>query len=228
MQWCSKNDGTVFEFQNDLELITHALYHAVVITQHILKALGYVIQMAMPSGAVITLFDSAVADFTVYATKFWALRITVAGFANIDIPLPKTPLKEFKDAILAVIDVPVIGSENWNFRDENGVIKKGTDFTPQRQYFVLKDGLVDVKPFMVALVVLYLLEKVGLFATASEFIKYYLGLRRNMHITSDLDDILGDTGETQEQVDLVLGLIRDNKQKLQNIENRLGVRLLLR
>jgi hypothetical protein len=220
--------------------VVNAIHSACVLTLDVLKLIGKALRFSLPSGLAITLIDEngEVPDFTWEDKLFWAVRVKLWGFGVAIIPLPKTPVDKVWEFIVRPINPPLSGSENWLYWDEStSTYKYGTEFTPNKFYHVLTDGVHDISLFALVSLVVYVLIKFKLIKTAFEFVKKVYGWawERWMYNTVwDMDeniermmDEIDNVTNTSEDIDNTLDLT-EMKELLNEIRNRIGLKLALR
>lgn len=229
IEWCSKSDGVTYQFAKNLEVISEALYQAARCADSIINFLGKTVDLFFNSGVVWRLFDgNGVPDFRFHAVKFWCMGIKFEGFPAFQVILPKQDLTDMFNMLIAKLDVEINNSRNWLYKDTDGVIKQGKYCLVPHGYMLLGDGLNDIKPLMIFLVIIKILKTSGLDKLVSNFILKYYGMRLNRAIKSGLISVLQGQKDLDSVVDQVLAEVDLNTSKIGEVSDRLGVRLLLR
>lgn len=238
VDWCSINDGTTYEWQRQLEKITQALYDAAVATDLACEFLGKRLDFQWTSGLVFPIFDgSGVPNFVYHATKVWCVGWRLFGFEPVKILLPKKDLTGLITDLLVSIDFAIPGSNQWFYRDTDGVVKKGVDCLTPRSYWFFQNGIPDVKPFAMVGIVILIIKELGLLDLCVNFIKSYYSTRLNRRIKNSLDELKDDLEDLKDDVGIlpsdldvsqIMSAVTENQANLNKLRKQVGVKLLLR
>lgn len=230
IEWCDVDNGKVVEAHELLKKMLDLLYDALQISAAALNVLNRALHFIWYSDLAIEIWDgSSIPDFRLASQKFWAWQI---GFG--DTYLPPVPLikdgeiKTLLNSIIQSIDVEATGSENWKFRDTDGSIKYGYEFSPVRKYRIIRDGAKDVMfvTFVVGLATA--LYKIGPFLkkSANYLISKALGFYKARKLSSQRNEATAYLSEISRDVERDVDLDDQQVEKLSEINNRIGFRVM--
>lgn len=235
VDWCSINDGTIYQWERELEKVTSALYQAALLTDFAVAYFGKRIDIDLGStGFVLPIFDgSGVVDFRFVPNPVWCIGLKIGILPPIKIPLPKKDLTGLIIDFLKQVDFELATSRNWKYRDTDGIVKSGSDCIIPRGFMFFQDGIPVIKPFVLFGIIYWIIKELGLDDLVKRFIQSYYATALNRRIKRNLDEIAEGMDDYQESLDSVpvteaMDLLELNRQGIQDVSEKVGVRLLLR
>lgn len=230
MTWCSQNDGVHIDFYDFIRKVTQGLYYALNAGFWVCKIIGKAINIFMPSGCRLPLFDGVnIPNFVLPDKKFWAIRFTLLDFHIGTFPLLKRGLKAEWQSLVHSIDYGIPGSEDvFKFWDEALEIwKYGNEFSPVRRYGILEHGVVDGIEIAKVYAIAKLLTMMGLQKIAKHFLVWFSGVWKHYTLKKGVGDVLDITEDNARALDALDTEIESLGYKASDIISRLGVRFAL-
>lgn len=231
--WCTYDDGIYFLPYQFTKLIIDALYESMSIGLATLQLLGANLTFRFPSGwSPKILINGNLQDFRLSNKKFWAIQWYFGDSVfTPPIPLLKEDLRTVWQSLMRPIDYFIPGTENSQFYDfSDDTYKLGTEFSTQRQYGVLSDGLIDVGTGALIAYIVNKLYQLGLHTIVINFIRKVAGIitKRRAKVTmntirdltSNINHNVIDYANVEALTDAELLAV------CKQISNRIGVRTL--
>ena len=232
---CELNDGVKLAGYDLFKKVLDWLYAALNTTWDVAREGIKVLNLLFPSQVALEVIKNwELNDFRIDEKKFWAIQFWVFGKRTSPIRLPKIQLSEnFWSSLFAPLNVMVPGSEDWLFKDPSDeIIKFGHQHDPVRYYYLLSDGVEDMKQVALVTVILYILNKLGLFEAAKGVMKTAFNWYKNRSWKRDVDDTndwlhylfdgMINNGDT-------MGVVLDeHEDKLDRLVQKVGLKLILR
>lgn len=239
-EYCTKDSGTNLKAYDTMKTVWNAFMHACQDCANLFAGWGRFICMALPNGAVLPCFEDGV-DLTSYCMedkKFWAIKITWFDFGEAEmstaIALPRMSITEWWQGLFQQNDIYIPGSNTWFFKDFEGNVKRGTEFTPNKYFGLLTHGVPLVADGAMIGLIMYGLKEIGLFEVAKKFIswvyeRYWWNNQYDLNATSAEQSTL-----TNEGVQVLIDWIdtanlqhKEELDKIKEISNKIGIRFVV-
>lgn len=238
---CTKNDGISFPSYDIIRKIWNVCMDVFQASANLVRVFGKYIAINLPNGWILPIYKENL-DLTtlkIPERKFWALQVGIGktDTLHINIPLPKEGFREAWHAFVRPIDYKIPGSELW-FYNVNGVVDQGVNFSPQRQFGLLGDGLPVAKDILLAGLIIGVIYKLGLVSIARKiysvlYEKYWWNIEYDA-----IEDTKSNTYKLLEQTSLIVdesniratdlkGTLDEIKQHINEIKGAIGLRLAL-
>jgi len=197
---CTVDDGTKLKTYDFLCDLMDALYKAMTLEVNVMAYLGHNdVYITFPSKHVVYLWkDGQVPDFRLQRKKFWAVKLTIFGAVGLIVPLPKIAIDP-KISLWWNRALTLPGSENWDYKDDDGVVKKGINCTEPRGYNLITDGLDDAGLILLFLIICIIIGKLSI-----NLLSRFIQSITNMRVINYEKDILG-------KVDKILSLLEPSQ-----------------
>lgn len=219
------NEGILWPPYEVMRVILNALYGACKVTQSLLRVLGQLVLLLLPSGIKVVLMDAwEIPDFRQEKRYFDSFNLTIGGFpVAYRHPLPKDGVRRWWAAFVSPIDIHIPGSEHYfYFKTNKGFWKRGDEYDPVRRYQVIGHGIIDASMVGIMYAIAKALKKVGLIKTAYVFLRSLL--KDAYFINKIFFD--GEDDVTEDDVDKILDEIQDVEEDVEKVSEQLGVRLI--
>lgn len=233
--WCSVNDGVEISLYNLFRKISVWLEVAFKATWDVVRQGMKLLYIVFPSQVALEVIkDWEVQDFALEEKKFWAIQFWILGMRQKPMAFPKLSLSEnFWTSLFAPLNVAIPGSENLLYLDpSDGIIKFGYQFEPTKYYYLLSDGVRDMKEIGIILAILYVCRKLGLFKVAGSIIKQAFKYFSSMKWKGDIDDTNDQIHYLFDEIVMDGENVNDRFDKhdkdLKDIADRVGIRLILK
>jgi hypothetical protein len=232
IEWCTPDSGTIWWPYEGQRLVNNSLYYAAKAFEFALRTVGQLVLLFLPSGVKIGLLvDGFVPDFKMDEKKFWGFTIKindvpVPGLSRK--PFPKGGVREIWQGILGQKDIWIEGSEYWAyFKDDEGNWKPGWMFTPDKQYGVFHNAFLDVGTAILVALVGFALWKTGIPKMCGTFLKNAISSGYKLARIQKSRAAAQGYEEISEDVDDLEQYFAENKELLQMISSKIGVRLVI-
>lgn len=228
---CTYDNGTTIRAYEALRFVVNSLRSAILETNEFLHLTADSVNLCLGRNLVVPIIDEG--TFVLQEMpemRFWALRISFDlpffddVLPSITLPFWKESLEDVWRSAVGPYDLYVDGSEYWFYRNDDGDILQGVEYTPVRKFGILGDGGPLVRDLSLVVAIIWLLNKLGLFKVLGAFIDKVMLTMKNRKIVSslrtinqrlinqqsDIDDILEDVislGGIPEQLDSIKRMI---------------------
>lgn len=224
--FCSQNDGTtIIDQARWIRVLEQIRSYFLVIAPYLSLIVHNIFLKIPSSNLAVLVWDGSTVPALPVLTKFWAVRIASNLYPDVQItiPLPKATIYEMGQSVLNFIDIPWPGSENWYYYVEGEEPRLGTTFDPVKTFSVVRDTTNLILPLLITGLVLYLLNKLGLFSAVSAIIRSMIDIRikrKTAKILSKLEKGVGD-------IDAAISLITNTEvlNKIKDLDSKIGLRL---
>lgn len=220
---CDISHGVEIASANYWRIILICLRESLIAYQKLEPIIIQTFSLVMPSSlAIPMIINGEVVDFVPEEKRYWAWNVSYKGFVSGAVALPRVELSDkFFENILAPMNQPIEGSENFYFRDSDGIIKQGTEMDPVRYYYPLSDGSKDAALIALVLGVIYVINKFGLVKVAVDFSKRILTYMRTRKLRNNIDEI-------SDKVDSIIENTDGVEESIKSLAGKIGLRFTLR
>lgn len=234
------NHGVHFEPYDMIRRICQAVYVSLNVVEFLVKLVGRVIYIFLPSKLAIQIFDgTAIPNFVPPDKKFYAIGFSIAGLPEVEIPIPRAikyngyeieqSLSQIYDIIVHKIDFHIPDSENWPYQDPlTGDVKLGKDCVPPQSYGILGKGLIDYKTIMLIYGFYQILKRLGLFKAAARFMGNLFNYVKFRNLREDVSELVDAQEAESTDIDKIEAYAEANSLTLENISQRIGLRMVMR
>lgn len=238
---CDVNHGTRSKTYDFFRICHNALRTVLIESVNALKFISDNMFIVLPgrSMALPVYVNGVFSMLEMPDSKVWAIKTTVM-FGETTLytgtqALYKDSLEDIWKDIVKPIDVALDGTEYMFYMDDQGVIKQGIDFYGpglHRKFMLLGDGGPVIRDVTIVYLFIYILNKLGVVSAAEKFFRMVLTNLSNIHMkrkvaaTADLLESMNydvTSFISEEQLGDTQVLV-----KLNSIEEKIGLRLLLR
>lgn len=238
---CTINDGTRSKTYNFVRIVLNNFRQVMIEAEKALKFVSNNIMIVLP-GQSLVLPIYIDGEFMLYDelpdTKVWAIRTeyvdsrTGSVFWAQNNPLFKHSLEEIWRENVQPLDTPIEGSEFWYFQDDDGTIKQGIDFYGEgqnRYFYLLADGGPVIRDISIIWLLIYILDKLGLFNLAQRFVTMVLTNMSNMIMKARVRSLYKELKQTNFNITNHVMVEGDETlTTVKALKDMIGVRLLLR
>lgn len=221
---------------NNVRKALDVLYQVLVVSDDILEQMTALFTFVIPleSGVGLKAYTSGgdLIDFRLPKRNFAFIGIEPFGMPF----LFRLPKKSISEGAMSLLDAwEFSGSENvFYFKDDDDVWKLGSEFDPVRKYS-MGDFVTDFGWIFIVGIIAFILLKLGLVTLVKRIWTFVLTrqMRNNIRVTRQLvEDIqvkvaslVEQQSEVMDSVTVMYKRLLDNEEWLQQISNRVGLRL---